>query len=507
MYMDEPHRSQEYKRYRDHSSNDHHSDPSYPVHYPSQPNYQSRNKRQRHLSAGPLPSSGFEFSNEHFKEFLRTHNGSVESYPSSYSYSAIKVTLTLRSAQEARSFCRFLQARDFPGTWIDLTLAWVANHHQMNDYVKAIRNAPAIEIVHIACARGIAPRYFRGSCDAWVELLGIPTIKELQLIEAPKILRLSSTDVPSDLSHLRLLRLGLDIEDFSDHSRSEKIQNIIHRATHLQRLILDSPRRQFRRQLERILGAHPFPGQIGSPSTDIQFNNRGKATIVLKVERASAEVKELLLERDRVRPRDCPVSWSSLFQGDLLKSLATLRLRHTSDSEWIHDIIDWAKKSRHLQKLHVDCKKIRSESFGHFCEMLRRFGPTLRTLELENFFPTETDMTLEDMISIKKEMGDREEGEWTGLRTPSETDWHKFLKSLNFRILRILEINKSNMADVDLQMFVDCMENSVGQGQRPALEALRLYGTQIGGSGIRLPIEARERNAWPDFITDIANRK
>ncbi|KAG0024119.1 hypothetical protein BGZ80_005884 [Entomortierella chlamydospora] len=402
----------------------------------------------------------FRFDEGDLVKFVEDCNGSILS-------DTLAVTISLKSPQEALSFYKFLASIDYRGRYLDIRLAWDWSQHDMEDLVSAIE-VSNIRTLCLDCDKRSEPNKFipsRSRHNPLVSLLGIRTLADLRLIAAPEILRESQVRIPSSMSHLSTLRIQLDAS--TQHVR---FIDVIKRATCLRRLILDSLTNCYREYLELIKQALAQDRQAyeyhlhlpGTPtSMDIQFNHLEYAVLIVKIDRATGELREFSFDLHGAKADQ--VEWKPIFSSGVLApltSLTSLRLKNLNDGSWAPFLLGLTKahnsfydghNERHLDvkrmkilDFRVDCKMVGSSGLQGMCDLIFYIRSTLLTLKLTNLsFPTIVSDE-ETMTSLKRE-GIKEEGELSSSSGSSETrNWAYFFKSLRFSVLERLQIEDAN---------------------------------------------------------------
>ncbi|KAF9209757.1 hypothetical protein BGZ49_001399 [Haplosporangium sp. Z 27] len=447
------------------------------------------------------------FLEDDLNKFVKDCQGTIQS-------DSLAITITLQDPEKARSFYRFLSSRGYYGRYLKITLMWDWNRNDMEDLVSAIGSSN-IRTLCLDCNHGAGNRPSKSRNDPLVYLLGIRTLIGLQFIAAPEIFRETKVKIPSRISHLSTLQIQLDKD-----MQTERLIDVIQRATGLQRLVLDSLPDHYRDYLELIKHAivherqgKPYMQCRGNPkSMEIQFNHLGRPVLIVAIGQVAGELQEFTLnlqgkETDQIH-------WRPIFMSDdlnPLKSLTVLRFKGLKDSSWASFLLKMIKINRDrtgnyneryadsrtlkIQDLQIDCSKLRSSGLQNMCDLIFLVRSTLQKLKLANLdFPTVIPKV--DTL-VRSEAGSKEEGELTPNKGSSSTiGWKHLFKFLRFSALKSLQIERANLGDADLKVLVWYLEGYSSRDQRLELEWLALLNTNVTASGMKNLILASDEHRW-----------
>ncbi|KAF8985072.1 hypothetical protein BGZ46_006034 [Entomortierella lignicola] len=447
------------------------------------------------------------FLEDDLNKFVKDCQGTIQS-------DSLAINISLQNPEKARSFYRFLSSRGYYGRYLKITLMWDWNRDDMEDLVSAIGSSN-IRTLCLDCNHGAGNRPSKSRNDPLVYLLGIRTLIGLQFIAAPEIFRETKVKIPSRISHLSTLQIQLDKD-----MQTERLIDVIQRATGLQRLVLDSLPDHYRDYLELIKHAIVHERQ-GKPymqcrrdpkSMEIQFNHLGRPVLIVAIGRVAGELQEFTLnlqgkETDQIH-------WRPIFMSDdlnPLKSLTVLRFKGLKDSSWTSFLLKMIKINRDrtdnyneryadsrtlkIQDLQIDCSKLRSSGLQNMCDLIFLVRSTLQKLKLTNLdFPTIIPKV--DAL-VRSEAGSKEEGELTPNKGSSNTiGWKHLFKFLRFSALKSLQIERANLGDADLKVLVWYLEGYSSRDQRLELKWLALLNTNVTASGMKNLILASDEHRW-----------
>ncbi|KAF9363038.1 hypothetical protein BGX34_005015 [Mortierella sp. NVP85] len=392
--------------------------------------------------------------------------------------------------------------------------------------------------------------------DPLVKLLGVKRLQEIHLIEVPDVLLASNTAVPFDLSHLDKLRIRLDMDKIKTAPR---VTQFLERATHLSDLIVDCGPHHYRESFEAIIrpiakiwstkydgpsasalaradGAmldYPMPIQPDTrpkppPFINIQYHHQHDLPFLsIKVERDKGFIREFTLDVAASPPSTVihKHSWITVFdsRSDMASPLTALRLKNLREESWVPDLLQWIqavhRKGGHqvaLEELHIHCRTL--TQFRPFCEFIENARSTLLSIELVDVWPKRTEPSSvtagqkERPQPGRKEEEEKEEGAWSSGEegetkdTPQghhrsssggRSDWTVFFKSLNFKTLTNLHLEKTNLTDMDITALVDCLQHATEQGKHPlTLKTLHFVKTEVTAKGLKELILACTKNRW-----------
>jgi hypothetical protein len=329
------------------------------------------------------------------------------------------------------------------------------------------------------------------------------------------------------------------IVDCGPHHYRESFEAIIRPIAKVWSTKYDGPSAS---ALARAVGAmFDFPMQIQPDTTpkpppfvNIHYHHhqRDFPFLSIKVERDKGFIREFTLDMAASPPSTVihKQSWITVFdsRSDMASPLTALRLKNLREESWVPDLLQWIqavhRKGGHqvaLEELHIHCKAL--TQFRPFCEFIENARSTLLSIELVDIWSKRTEplppppsvtagQKEQPQPGRKKEEEEKEEGAWSSgeegdaknipqghhrSSSGGRLEWTVFFKSLNFKTLTNLHLEKTNLTDMDITALVDCLQHATEQGKHPlALKTLHLIKTEVTAKGLKELILACTKNRW-----------
>ncbi|KAF9949624.1 hypothetical protein BGZ65_007187 [Modicella reniformis] len=425
-------------------------------------------------------------------------------------------------------------------------MGWAWDRQAMNEFVETLKGS-RIQVLFLKCmvdaadaedrpvpdSSGIKASRTR-RFDPLVKLLGLANVKEIRLLETPDIVHESTQSLPFDLSHLRTLQLRLEGMDQVKDEVGDRVIQLLERTTHLRELTLDckphaygnslttfvkpiaegarkyfdhsrsrrqpcSEQNEYRRQMQETRDPQERPPEC----VEIKYNHKDKLVLVVKVERSMGLIREFSLDLAGEMEYGY---WTSIFQpnSDLSSNLTTLRLTNLRDNVWVEQLRDWIQAmnrmghvGRHrlwLQELLIDCKELGTE-FQKFYDFIFGARSTLLLAKFVNFYPKLKEAGPDKVRNVEEEMEEGEERSTLRDRR-AKTEWGRFFRSLNFGLLKELEIERANLRDEDIKSLMDSLSYAKWKYGSLTLRKLCLFNTQVTKQGVGELIRTMKRSSW-----------